>query len=75
MKYTKENINGVVFTSSNMKYRVVYPGGTKNAECDLFHYSDSTTKYWDTIERFNHYVNNKQFKIVEEPQIEPYPIF
>jgi hypothetical protein len=68
MKYTKEDINGVVFTSGNSKYRVVYPG-TLGRECDLYHFHDGLTKQWNTIDEFNRYVANKQFTIVEEPQL------
>lgn len=74
MKYTKENINGVIFKSGSYKYKVVYPG-TNGMECDLYHFSSKRTMAWGTIDHFNGLVLSKSFKVVEEPITETYSIY
>ena len=78
MRYTKENIDGVIFTYGGNKYKMVYPSATniKKERCDIFHYKDNKLREWGTIIEFNEYVENELFHVLETPQeSELYPIY
>lgn len=45
MKYTKKNINGIIFEVDNNTYRLEYPGKLRGYDVDIYYHNKKNNDY------------------------------